>query len=35
VSVPLIPARLTTAYLIGVVSMIWLIARLNSFGLDQ
>jgi hydrogenase/urease accessory protein HupE len=35
VSVPLIPARLTAAYLIGVVATIWLIARLNSFGLDQ
>jgi hydrogenase/urease accessory protein HupE len=30
-----VPARLTAAYLIGVVSMIWLIARLNTFGLDQ
>jgi hypothetical protein len=35
VSVPLVPARLTAAYLIGVISTIWLIARLNSFGLDQ
>jgi hydrogenase/urease accessory protein HupE len=33
VTVPLIPARLTAAYLIGVVSMLWLVARLSAFGL--
>jgi hypothetical protein len=31
VKVPLAPARLAAAYLIGTTAMLWLVARLDSF----
>lgn len=31
VKVPLAPARLTAAYLIGTGALLWLVARLDSF----
>lgn len=31
VNVPLVPARLAAAYLIGTAAMLWLVARLDSF----
>ena len=33
VTVPIAPVRLTAAYGIGTTSMVWLIARLSSFGI--
>lgn len=33
VTVPLAPARLSAAYLIGTTSMVWLVARFSSFGI--
>ena len=32
VTVPIAPARLAAAYLIGTTSTVWLIARFSSFG---
>ena len=32
VTVPVVPARLTAAYVIGAVSMLWFVARISSFG---
>jgi hydrogenase/urease accessory protein HupE len=32
ITVPIAPARLAAAYLIGTTSMIWLISRFSSFG---
>ncbi|MGC1572160.1 MAG: HupE/UreJ family protein [Pseudolabrys sp.] len=33
VAVPIAPARLSAAYLIGTTSMVWLVARFSSFGI--
>ncbi|MGC1950754.1 MAG: HupE/UreJ family protein, partial [Pseudolabrys sp.] len=33
VTVPIAPARLSAAYLIGTTSMVWLVARFSSFGI--
>ena len=33
VTVPIAPARLAAAYLIGTTSMVWLVARFSSFGI--
>jgi hydrogenase/urease accessory protein HupE len=33
VTVPIAPARLSAAYLIGATSMVWLVARFSSFGI--
>ncbi|MGB7858149.1 MAG: HupE/UreJ family protein [Pseudolabrys sp.] len=32
-TVPIAPARIAAAYLIGTTSMVWLVARLSSFGI--
>jgi hydrogenase/urease accessory protein HupE len=32
VTVPVVPARLTAAYVIGAVSMLWFVARISSFA---
>ena len=32
-TVPIAPARIAAAYLIGTTSMVWLVARFSSFGI--